>query len=229
MLCMDEYDFLTLTRQGYDRTAAVYADRFHHHLDDKPVDLAMVSAFAGLVAKGTNKRVIDVGCGTGATTALLDRAGLEAVGIDLSGKMIDHARRLNPAPGFRVGSMRNLDVADSSVGGVCAWYSIIHVPDEHLNSVFGEFHRVLVAGGVVLLAFQVGDEPRVLTTAFGHQVDLTFFRRQPHDVEERLAHAGFRVYVQTVRQPDDDGFESTAHAYLIARKALGQHEAIQLR
>ncbi len=27
MLCMDEYDFLTLTRQGYDRTAAVYADR----------------------------------------------------------------------------------------------------------------------------------------------------------------------------------------------------------
>jgi hypothetical protein len=40
-------DFLTLTRDGYDRTAAIYAERFHHHLDDKPVDLAVVSAFAG--------------------------------------------------------------------------------------------------------------------------------------------------------------------------------------
>ena len=31
----------------------------------------------------------------------------------------------------------------------------------------------------MLLAFQIGDEPRVLTNAFGHDVHLTFTRRQP--------------------------------------------------
>jgi predicted TPR repeat methyltransferase len=71
---------LTLTRDGYDRTAAIYAERFHHHLDDKPIDQAVLSGFAGLVAKGPNRQVIDVGCGTGATTALLADAGVDAWG-----------------------------------------------------------------------------------------------------------------------------------------------------
>ena len=212
-------DFLTRTREGYDRTAAMYAERFHHHLDDKPVDLAMLSAFAGLILKEQNNtQVIDVGCGTGAITALLDGYGVTARGVDLSPKMIDQARRLNPGLSLSVGSMTSLDVADNSVGGICAWYSIIHVPDSHLAGVIGEFHRVLVPGGLVLLAFQVGDEPRVLTNAFGQDVDLTFIRRQPQRVGNQLSDAGFGLYAKLVRQPDDDGFESTPHAYLIARK-----------
>jgi ubiquinone/menaquinone biosynthesis C-methylase UbiE len=215
---MDQHDFVTLTREGYDRTAADYAERFHHHLDDKPVDLAMVSAFAGLITRRENRRVIDVGCGTGATTALLDSAGVEAFGVDLSANIVAQARQLNPGLQFSVGSMTNLDVPDQSAGGICAWYSIIHVPDEYLTDVLGEFHRVLIGGGLVLLAFQVGDEPRVLTNAFGHEVHLAFYRRQPRHVAEQLADAGFGVYAQLVRQPDDDTFESTPHAYLIARK-----------
>lgn len=213
-------DFLTLTRDGYDRTAAIYAERFHHHLDDKPVDLAMLAAFAGLILKERNTQVIDVGCGTGAITALLDGCGVKACGVDLSSKMVAQARRLNPGLSFSVGSMTSLDVADSSVGGICAWYSIIHVPDSHLAGVFREFRRVLVPGGLVLLAFQVGDEPRVLTNAFGHDVHLTFMRRQPQWVGNQLSGIGFDVYAELVRQPDDDGFESTPHAYLIARKVL---------
>lgn len=216
---VDQSAFETLTREGYDRTAAAYAERFHHHLDDKPVDVAMIRAFTSLVANTKNKRVVDVGCGTGVTTALLDGWGVDAFGIDLSANMIAQARRLNPSLRFEVGSMMNLDVPDGSVGGVCAWYSIIHVPDQHLAGVLGEFHRVLSPAGLVLMAFQVGKEPRVLTSAFGHDVHLTFIRRQPEQVEEHLVSAGFRVYAQLVRQPDADGFESTPHAYLIARKA----------
>jgi hypothetical protein len=46
-----------------------------------------------------------------------------------------------------------------------------------------------------------------------------FIRRQPDRVEDQLAAAGFHLYAQLVREPDDDGFESTPQAYLIARKA----------
>jgi ubiquinone/menaquinone biosynthesis C-methylase UbiE len=209
-----------LTRSGYDRTAADYAERFHHHLDDKPIDLAMVTAFAGLVLQGDNSRVIDVGCGSGAATTLLAGAGVEVTGIDLSANMVSQARRLNPDLSFAVGSMANLPVAAGSVGGICAWYSIIHVPDGDLPAVLGEFHRVLVPGGLVLLAFQVGEEPRVLTRAFGQDVHMTFFRRQPRWVASQLVDAGFAPCAELVRQPDGDGVESTPQAYLIARKAL---------
>lgn len=219
MLLVDRCDFLDATREGYDRTAAGYAERFHHHLDGKPVDKAMISAFAGLVVEGENNRVLDVGCGTGATTAMFTGQGVEAFGVDLSPEMVAQARRLNPGLEFTVGSMLGMDVADGSVGGVCAWYSIIHVPDTHLAAVFSEFHRVLVPGGLLLLAFQVGDRPRLLAEAFDQQVALTFFRRQPEWVAGQLAEAGFRMYAELVRQPDDDGLEATPQAYLIARRA----------
>ena len=216
---MDEDDWWETTRDGYDRTAAAYAERFHHHLDDKPVDLAMVSAFAGLVRKTANTRVLDVGCGTGVTSGLLHRDGVDVFGIDLSPNMIAEARRLNPDVAFAVGSMTALDIEDGSAGGLCAWYSIIHIPDEHLPGVFGEFHRVLTAGGLVLLAFQVGTEPLVLTSAFGQEMHVIYRRRQPAQVEELLRQAGFDMCVHTVRQPEGDDVESTPQAYLIARKA----------
>lgn len=208
---------MVLTRDGYNRIAAAYAERFHRHLDDKPVDLAIISAFAGLVLKGANKHVLDIGCGTGATTALLTNCGLTATGIDLSPNMVSHARRLNPGLQFTVGSMTGLDADGASAGGLCAWYSIIHVPNEHLAGVFDEFHRVLVPNGLLLLAFQVGDDSRVLVNAFDQDVNLTFIRRQPRQVEDQLAASGFRIYASALRQPDNDGFESTAHCYLIAQ------------
>jgi hypothetical protein len=99
-----------------------------------------------------------------------------------------------------------------------AWYSIIHVPDAHLAQVFDEFYRVLIPGGLVLLAFQVGDEPRVLTNVFDQEVALTFIRRRPRQVEKYLVDSGFHIYAELVREPDDDGFASTSQAYLIAHK-----------
>jgi SAM-dependent methyltransferase len=216
---VDQHGFLEATRDGYDRTAALYAENFHDYLDDKPVDLAMVRAFAGLVSTTGNQRVVDVGCGTGVTTALLRSCGIDAFGIDLSPKMIDEAQRLNPGVVFSVGSMTDLAVDDESVGGVCAWYSTIHVPDDHLPRVFEEFHRVLIPGGFVLLGFQVGDEPRILDEAFGQRVELTFFRRQPRNVLALLERAGLRPYAELVREPADGTHESTKQAFLISRRA----------
>jgi SAM-dependent methyltransferase len=215
---VDQRGFLERTRDGYDRTAGPYAERFHDYLDDKPVDLAMVSAFAGLVSMSGNKRVADVGCGTGVTTAKLRSSGIDAFGIDLSPNMIAEAQRLNRDIEFSVGSMTDLAVADLAAGGVCAWYSIIHVPDNHLPRAFDEFYRVPIPGGFALLAFQVGDEPLVLDEAFGQRVELTFIRRQPDHVLALLERAGLRPYAHLVREPADGTHESTKQAYLVVRK-----------
>lgn len=205
------------TRDGYDLTASAYAERFHNHLHDKPLDLAMLSGFAGLIGGGGV--LTDIGCGTGATTAMFARFGLDVLGIDLSPNMIAEARRINPDLEFRVGSMTSLDLDDASVDAVCAWYSTIHLPDESLPQAFSEFERILRPGGQLLLAFQVGDQPRILTEAFGQDVALTFYRRRPAAVAEMLTAAGLKLYAQLVREADDDGLESTPQAYLIARKS----------
>ena len=213
---MTELGFLEDTREGYDLTAAAYAERFHDHLHSRPLDRAMLAGFAGLIPRGGV--VADVGCGTGATSRVFADIGLDVVGIDLSPNMIAEARRLNPGLSFQVGSMTDFDFGDGHFDGICAWYSVIHVPDEVLPAVFSEFSRVLRPGGVALVAFQVGDQPRMFTEMLGAQVSLTFYRRQPDTVALLLDEAGLEPYAGLVREPDDDGFESTPHAYLIARR-----------
>jgi SAM-dependent methyltransferase len=176
----------------------------------------MLSGFAGLV--GRAGIVADVGCGTGATSRMLTDFGLDVVGIDLSANMLAEARRRNPGLRFQVGSMTAMDFDDGHFDGVCAWYSVIHIPDEELPHVLAEFHRVLRPGGWALLAFQVGEQPREFKQMFGEQVSLTFYRRQPDTVALLLEEAGLTPYAGLVREPNDDGFESTPHAYLIARR-----------
>jgi SAM-dependent methyltransferase len=210
-----ELDFLQRTRNGYDVTAGMYAQRFHAHLEDKPLDRAMLAGFAGLVER--NGVIADVGCGTGATSRMLADFGHDVLGIDLSPNMINEARRLNPNLRFQVGSMTELNVGDGRLSGICAWYSVIHIPDELLPHVFSEFRRVLRPGGWALLAFQVGEHPRTFHEIFGEQVALTFYRRQPDAVAQLLDDAGLTPYAGLVREPDEDGFESTPHAYLIAQ------------
>lgn len=77
--------------------------------------------------------------------------------------MVAVARRTYPDLRFDKGSITAVDVADGVLGGIVAWYSIIHTPPRDLPAVFTEFHCALAPGGHLLLAFQAGDEPRHLT------------------------------------------------------------------
>lgn len=145
--------------------------------------------------------------------------GIDVFGIDLSPEMVAVARRSHPGLRFEVGSMTALDLADGSLAGVVAWYSIIHTPPELLPVVFAEFHRVLAPGGVLLLAFQVGDKPRRLEHAYGHDISLVAYRLSPDAIIELLGQAGFVVQSRTVREPA--GFEKTQQAYVMAGKPTG--------
>ncbi|MFJ4654843.1 class I SAM-dependent methyltransferase [Nocardia sp. NPDC088792] len=138
--------------------------------------------------------VADVGCGAGRITAHLRQLDVDAFGIDLSPSMIDVARRDHPDIRFEVGSMTNLALADSSLTGLVAWYSLIHVPDEELSSVFDHFQRVLRPGGPLLVGFHVGDDSQLRTQGYGgHPMHLRVHRRQHSRMRAWLDDAGFVI------------------------------------
>jgi len=142
-------------------------------------------------------------------------------GVDLSPGMVEVARRAYPQLRFDVGSMLELDLADGSLAGLVAYYSIVNIPRAELPAVFAEFARVLAPEGVLLMVFQVGDEVRHGTEWLGHAIDLHVYRNQPDVVTGLLAEAGLSVRMTTVRQPDDDGVEVGPRAYLLATRSSG--------
>jgi SAM-dependent methyltransferase len=216
-----EPDFLRATRSSYDAMAADYAARFRDELVDRPLDRAMLAAFAEFVKAAGAGPVADVGCGPGRVTAMLAGLGLQVSGIDLSPQMVATARREHPGLRFEVGSMLSLDLPDGALGGVLAWYSTIHVPDGRLPEAFAEFRRVLAPGGYLLLGFQAGDESEHETEGLGHQISLDFHLRQPDQVAALLGQAGLVVCARMLREPDDIAAfpEEDQQAFVLARRA----------
>ncbi|MEH0576532.1 MULTISPECIES: methyltransferase domain-containing protein [Streptomyces] len=209
--------FVTATRTFYDAIAEDYAERFRAELVARPLERAVLAAYAELVGEGG--RVADLGCGPGRTTGRLASLGLDMSGLDLSESMLAIARRENPGIRFEQGSMLKLDGhADGSLDGVVSFYSSIHTPVDELPALFAEFHRVLTPGGHLLLAFQVGDEPRRHDRPWGHPVALDFERRRPEQMAGLLTSAGFTMRSSTVREPEPELGEAVPQAFLIARR-----------
>src|SRR5215207_2773024 len=153
-------DWLSETRTSYDTDATGYADKVRGLLDGSPYLRASLALFAELVHDAGGGPVADVGCGPGYVTRHLHDLGVDAFGIDLSPEMIAIARRDYPDLRFEVGTMTDLDLADDSVTGIVAFWSVIHVPDHAVPGVVEEFRRVLRPRGLLLVGFHVGDERR---------------------------------------------------------------------
>jgi SAM-dependent methyltransferase len=214
-----EASYLSTTRTAYDAIAVRYAELFDNYLADLPLDRALIAAFAELVRAADAGPVADLGCGPGSVTAHLHSLGLDAFGVDLSPTMIELARQAHPDLSFEVGSMTGLEAGDGSLGGVLAWYSIIHTPPEELPAVLTEFHRVLAPGGHLLLAFfQADDDPGVLTQPFDHRV-TPGYRWSLDGLGELLHKAGFTESARLRREPNET--ERFPRGHLLVRKPAG--------
>jgi SAM-dependent methyltransferase len=206
-------DPVEAVRGSYDTVAQTYAELFGDELAGKPLDRALLAAFAETVSGP----VADLGCGPGHVTAHLRGLGLDASGVDLSPEMIATARRAYPGMPFRVGDMTRLDLADASLGGIVAFYSTIHLPPDRFPVALAEFARVLAPGGQLLLAFQSGGGERLHQTDWhGHPVSLDHYRRDPAAVAAALTRAGLAVRATLLREPEP--MESAARCYLLCRR-----------
>ena len=171
---------LDATRRSYDAVASTYAALFGDELAGKPLDRALLAAFAETVSGP----VADLGCGPGHVTAHLHGLGCAAFGVDLSPEMVAVARRTYPAVSFSLGDMTRLDITSGSLGGIVAFYSIIHLPPDLLPVALAEFARVLAADAPA----GVPDRRRRASAPdrlHGHAVALDRYRRTPADVAAR--------------------------------------------
>jgi SAM-dependent methyltransferase len=197
--------WLSGTRASYDTDASGYAEKVRGLLGARPYLRASLGLFAELVHDAGGGPVADVGCGPGYVTGYLHDAGVDVFGIDLSPEMIAIARRDYPNLRFEVGTMTDLDLADGSVAGIIAFWSVIHVPDHAMPGVFDQFRRVLRPQGLLLVGFHVGDETRHTSVGYtGRPIDVDSHHRRPSRIMGWLRDADFTIEAELVIGPDED-------------------------
>jgi ubiquinone/menaquinone biosynthesis C-methylase UbiE len=204
-------------RESYDRIADEYARHLFNELEHKPLDRELLTRFAAEVAG--RGQVCDMGCGPGHVARYLRDAGATVFGLDLSPSMVEQARRLNSGISFREGNMLALDLPDASLAGIAAFYSIVNIPEASHPLVFREMARTLQPGGLLLLAFHIGDEVLHPEELWGRPISMNFFFFRPLSIRNQLEAAGLQIEEAVEREPYAPEVEhQSRRAYIFARK-----------
>lgn len=141
-----------------------------------------------------DKRVLDLGCGSGVHAKHLFDEGLEVYGLDLSPKMIDEAKKRAPKGKFVVGDMNSLPYKDEFFGGIYARASLLHIPKALIFKVLKEVNRVLKSGGVFYLAIKEGEgEEEKEDMRHGKKVKRFFAYFNEYEIKKYLVDAKFEV------------------------------------
>jgi ubiquinone/menaquinone biosynthesis C-methylase UbiE len=167
-----------LESQGPDQLRAIYANRDRcvpadryartnacelaaQHNREFHVMSLLREAGLGSIAKA---RVLEVGCGRGATLRLLLEYGAQPgnlVGIDLLEDRIDHAKLLNPLIKFLCADAQRVPFADASFDLVIQFTSFSSILSANIRkTVAEEMQRVLAPAGRLLWYDFIFDNPR---------------------------------------------------------------------
>jgi predicted TPR repeat methyltransferase len=146
------------TQKDYSKISKMYADDFgtdrdHFDFIDQVIKLIKERKLDSLP-------MIDLGCGSGVVTDYLEEKGLQnIIAVDLTPefcKMIEakHGDKVKVICGDMVETVKNQK--PSSVASYFASFSIIHIPNEELDSLFTSISLSLTSGGFFVMSCHKG-------------------------------------------------------------------------
>ena len=194
--------------------------------------------------------VLDLCCGPATQLALVAQLnpGIRFTGVDLSGTMLDDARRHTAALGlgnvrFRQGDVTRLDgIADHSVDGVMSTMSLHHMATlAHLDACFAEIKRVLKPGGALYLTdftrlkslksvlffayMNARHQPHLFSLDYERSLRAAFLKYDFGQLAERHFAQGVQVYT-TFKVPFLVVIKSPDHPLPVAvRRQLAEQRA----
>ena len=154
-----DHAHIDLIETYFDENADDWSDLYGkaQRVNDLVLAARKDAAVAHLSAHVTSDaRVLDIGCGAGMTSVDLMNLGCVVHGVDISSKMLDHARKNFERAGFpreryelTCAGMFGADLETESYDAIAGLGFLQYQDDE--AAALAELHRVLKPGGVLVI------------------------------------------------------------------------------
>ena len=182
----------TETIKYYDKSAESYLDKVCNTYPDSD----LLSFINSIKSGGT---VLDLGCGPGNSSAMMQSAGLNVHASDCSQKMVDIAKNKFNVDAIKAEfkELSEIDLYD----GVWANFSLLHAPRSEMLSNLKKINRSLKKKGYLHIGLKIGNGEKRDT--LGRQ--YTYY--QPKELKSLLISAGFTI--NTIRLDMDGAISMT--------------------
>jgi len=204
-------DFKRIVARGYDRIADEYLKQRQRTL--KP----HMTSYLDRVMDGlpAGARVLDLGCGPGVPYAAYMSERFDVVGLDISQRQLALARSLVPRAGFVLADLCSPPFKPASFDGIVALYSIIHVPREEHEALFGGLRGLLRPGGRLLAVLGAraweGTEQGWLVPG----VEMFWSHFGADTYLRMVERTGFRLLLSAL---EPDPLDGGAHLFVVAER-----------
>jgi SAM-dependent methyltransferase/dienelactone hydrolase len=165
-------------------------------------------------------RVLDLGCGSGIPATREIARVHDVVGVDVSARRIELARRNVPGAEFIHDDIESLHFPQASFDAVVAFYVLDHLPRESHADVLGRIHGWLKPGGLLLLTVETEDEPGVTSLWLG--VDMFFSCFDAGTTRRLIREAGFETLDDAV-ETQIEGEREVTYLWVLARSTFSGH------
>lgn len=192
-----------LTQAAYNKAAETYDELFSDELEKKEFDRKFLDEYISYFNSGS--LICSAGCGPcGHVENYFFQKGLNVIGIDISEKCIEIAKRHYPDIQFEAGDFTKLKYRDSSFDGLISYYSIIDTPRFYLDKVLNEFNRVLKRNGLLLLVAKEGETEGFEEELLGIKSEIYFSLFTEKEISSTLEKSGFKNIKSVRRDPYPD-------------------------
>ena len=180
----------TQNRNAYDQIVENYAKR-----NIKMVPYVLEAAERMLHAMQTSpdlpQQILDLGCGTGRDMRWFEPQGITMAGADLSGGMLREAKQHVQGTLLQA-DMLDLPYRAACFGGVWCQAALLHLPKAKTPLALAEMYRVLVPGGWLYVAVQLGKTEGFETRTY-EPVERYYAHYQKDELSGLVNQAGFDV------------------------------------
>ncbi len=159
-----------------------------------------------------NSRILDIGCGAGIPVdRFFVKKGHKVMGIDISEKQIELAKKNVPEGDYKVEDMSLLNDGEYSADAVVSFYAIFHTKREFHKDILNRINSFLKKDGYLLITMGASDWEGKEDDFFGGEMEWSHYGAEKN--AQLVKDANFEIIFSEI---DTSGNEK--HLVILARK-----------